>query len=95
MYVCMQQVVRVLGHLRVFFSRLPNTTDLPSARMTCCANSHIAHYCVVVSNYYYYYCICYSYGVTDIIQLFYYQFKKFSIEQKMFSVESAPVEVLY
>jgi hypothetical protein len=33
-----------------------------------------------------------SNGVTDIVQLFYYQFQKFSIEQKMFSVESAPLE---
>jgi len=33
------------------FSRPPNTTDLPLARMTCCANRHIAHYFIVVPKY--------------------------------------------
>jgi len=34
-----------------------------------------------------------SSSVTDIIRLFYYQFQKSSIEQKMFSVESTPLAV--
>jgi len=29
------------------FPRPPNVTDLPSARMTCCASRHIAHYSIV------------------------------------------------
>ena len=33
------------------FSRPPNTTDLPSTRMTCCTNRHIAHDCIVVPHY--------------------------------------------
>ena len=35
-----------------YFSRPPNTTYLQQARMTCCANRHIAHYFIVVPKYY-------------------------------------------
>jgi len=53
-YVCMYVAIHTCP--RAVFScvsRPPNTAVLSSARMTCCANRHIAHYCIVVPNYYY------------------------------------------
>jgi hypothetical protein len=62
-----QQVFKVLP-------RPPNPTDLPAAQMICCTNHRIAHYNLL---------LCFdSYGVTDIVRLFYYQFQKLSIQHK-------------